>query len=113
MVMQQEVVDEILLPHLAGLTYSVAWGESATVTYTDNAITTTNFTDSTATAATSNNELIVTTNQLSTEGNGSDYNAILISDSSSNAVNKCLFTQYTKTSTMQVRTIVRMAFYVR
>ena len=113
MVLQSEFITGLIVPDVAAKNLTVKWGEDSSVSYTDNAITTTNFTDSVASTsnATNTDTVIFTTEQLPSEGGTSDYDAILIEDSSGNAIQKHLFTSYTKNATTQVRITSRVQFF--
>ena len=112
MVVQSELIDNILLPNLVGATWSMAFGESATVSFTDNAITTTHVTDSAPVVSASNNELVITGTMTSSQGNGNNMSALLVS-TSSGASNKCLYTQFAKNNTIQVEATVRQSFFIQ
>lgn len=112
MVIQSEIIEKIILPAMVSESWTMKFGESATVSYTDNALTTTHVTDSSPTISSSNNELVITGGMTSSEGNGNNMSALLIS-TSAGAGNKCLFTQFAKTNTIQVEATVRQGFYVQ
>jgi len=112
MVMQQELVDDILVPYMAGLSYNIEMGEDTSVDYTDGDITTTNFTDTDPTASTTSNVVVINGGMTSGEGGTDDYNALLITDGT-NAVLKALFTEFTKDSSTRVDIQARIAFFVQ
>jgi hypothetical protein len=112
MVLQSELIDEIILPTLNAEAWSMEFGESVAVTYSDNTLDTTTFTDTGLVTSIENNELVATAQMLSTEGGTSDYNAILLK-TADGAANKCLFTSFTKDAQTQVELITRQGFFIQ
>jgi hypothetical protein len=112
MVLQSELIDELIIPYMTGLTYSMDMGNSAgTVSYTDNDLDTVHFNSTATTTTTEANEVTVTALMTSAEGNGDDFDSALLK-TADGAIDKVLFTEFTKDANTQVQIVIKTTYYV-
>ena len=99
MVIQSDFND-FILNTMNGLTYTADIGSSATVNYTDNALTTTTI-NKTATVSVKDQNIKLTVRLESGEANSSNLNAVMFK-TGSDAIDKSLFTTIVKTSSVVI-----------
>lgn len=100
MVMQSDFKNDVLTL-LSQQTFVLELGEDTSVTSNDNDITTVNLTKNNVDIDTTivNDSLVHGINVATGEGNGYDYNALML-NFNGNSMNKCLFNTLTKTSSV-------------
>ncbi len=102
MVMQSEAIGFITGKLTTGVTFTFATGESTTVDYQDNDLTTTHFTITDINTDVTDNRIQQDAILNAGEGNGNDYDSYLIS-ADGEAFNKVKFTSTTKTDVVILR----------